>query len=55
VATGAAVSGRSRGLRQALIDDATKQLDRAVAGRELTTAQRDRILSELRDHVGEAS
>jgi len=39
------------GLEQALLDDARSQLDRAVADRELTADQRDRILSELRDHV----
>lgn len=39
------------GLKQALLDDATEQLDRAVADRRLTPAQRDRILGELRAHL----
>ena len=41
------------GLEQALIDDATTQLDRAVADRSLTAQERDRILAELRAHVGD--
>lgn len=39
------------GLQQALLDDATSQLDRAVADGRLTADERDRILSDLREHV----
>ncbi|MBS1870785.1 MAG: hypothetical protein JSS99_14115 [Actinobacteria bacterium] len=41
------------GLEQALIDDATSQLDRAVTDRRLTSAQRDAILRDLRAHVAD--
>jgi hypothetical protein len=41
------------GLQQALLDDAKSHLDRAVADRQLTSEERDRILSELREHVGD--
>jgi hypothetical protein len=41
------------GLEQALTDAATAQLDRAVADGRLTSAQRDQILRELREHVGD--
>lgn len=39
------------GLQQALLDDAQSHLDRDVADRRLTAAQRDQILSELRQHI----
>jgi len=42
------------GLEQAMIADATTQLDRAVTDRRITSAQRDEILRELREHVGDA-
>lgn len=41
------------GLKQALLDDAKSHLDRDVADRKLTAAQRDQILTELRAHVGD--
>jgi polyhydroxyalkanoate synthesis regulator phasin len=41
------------GLEQALLDAARKQLDSAVSDGKLTSDQRDRILSELRAHVGD--
>jgi len=41
------------GLEQALLDAASTQLDRAVSDGKLTSDQRDRILSELREHVDE--
>jgi len=41
------------GLEQAMLDDATSQLDRAVADGKLTSAQRDDILRELREHIGD--
>jgi len=41
------------GLEQALVDAASTQLDRAVADRKLTSDERDRILSEIREHVGD--
>lgn len=41
------------GLEQALLDDATSHLDRAVADRKLTSSQRDDILRELREHIGD--
>lgn len=41
------------GLEQALVDAATTQLDRAVADRKLTSDQRDRILSDIREHVAD--
>ena len=39
------------GLEQALLDAARTELDRAVSDGKLTSDQRDRILSELREHV----
>jgi hypothetical protein len=39
------------GLKQALLDEAQSRLDRAVADRQLTSDQREQILSELREHV----
>lgn len=41
------------GLEQALVDAARSDLDRAVADGKLTAAQRDEILSRLREHVDE--
>jgi hypothetical protein len=41
------------GLEQALVDAAKTRLDRAVADRQLTDAQRDRILSDIEEHVDE--
>jgi len=41
------------GLEQALLDDAASHLDRAVADRRLTATERDRILADLRAHVGD--
>jgi hypothetical protein len=50
----ARTQGRSvDGLRQALLDAAKTELDRAVADRTLTSDERDRILSELSEHVGD--
>jgi hypothetical protein len=39
------------GLEQALVDAARSRLDRAVADRQLTSEQRDQILSEIQQHV----
>ena len=39
------------GLKQALLDAARSDLDRAVADGRLTAAQRDEILRELQEHV----
>jgi hypothetical protein len=39
------------GLEQALVDEAERRLDRAVADRELTAEQRDEILRDIRAHV----
>ena len=41
------------GLEQALVDAAETQLDRAVADRDLSADERDRILSEIEEHVDE--
>ncbi len=41
------------GLEQALVDAAKTRLDRAVADRRLTARQRDEILREVREHVGD--
>ncbi len=41
------------GLEQALVDAARTRLDRAVADRQLTDQQRDRILSDVEEHVDE--
>lgn len=41
------------GLEQALVDAARTQLDRVVADRKLTADERDRILSEIREHVAD--
>lgn len=41
------------GLKQALLDDATSHLDRAVSDGKLTSDQRDHILSDLREHLGD--
>jgi hypothetical protein len=41
------------GLEQALVDEASAQLDRAVADRRLTADERDRILSDIEEHVGD--
>lgn len=41
------------GLQQALLDAARARLDRAVANRRITSAQRDAILKELQQHVGD--
>jgi hypothetical protein len=41
------------GLEQAIIDNAKKRLDQAVAKGTLTQAQADQILSELKEHVSE--
>jgi len=50
----ARAQGRSvDGLQQALLDAARTQLDRAVVDRRLTADERDRILTELREHVGD--
>jgi len=39
------------GLNQALVDAARSRLDRAVADRQLTAEQRDRILRDIEEHV----
>ena len=39
------------GLEQALVDAARTRLDRAVADRDLTATERDRILSDVEEHV----
>jgi hypothetical protein len=41
------------GLQQALVDDAKAQLARAVADGKLTSAQRDRILRQVQEHVAD--
>lgn len=41
------------GLQQALLDAARARLDRAVANGRLTSAQRDAILRDLRQHVAD--
>ena len=41
------------GLEQALVDEARTRLDRAVADRQLTSEQRDRILREVQEHVAD--
>jgi hypothetical protein len=41
------------GLEQALLSAARDRLDRAVAAGRLTSDQRDRILSDLQQHVGD--
>jgi hypothetical protein len=41
------------GLEQALVDEAKSRLDRAVADRQLTSDQRDRILREVQEHVAD--
>jgi hypothetical protein len=41
------------GLQQALVDAAASRVDRAVADRQLTDQQRNRILSDIREHVDE--
>ncbi|HWI73893.1 MAG TPA: hypothetical protein VNT55_18170 [Baekduia sp.] len=38
-------------VKQAITDGVTKELDQAVADKKLTSAQRDRILKELTDHL----
>jgi hypothetical protein len=48
----ASAQGKSvDGLKQALVDAAKSRLDRAVADRQLTAEQRDRILRDVEDHV----
>jgi hypothetical protein len=39
------------GLTQALVDDAKKHLDRAVADGHLTQAQEDQFLSQIKQHI----
>jgi len=52
LAEAARVEGKSvDGLEQALIDEARSRLDGAVADGRLTSEQRDRILSDLEQHV----
>ncbi|MGN6187762.1 MAG: hypothetical protein ACTHOE_02585 [Conexibacter sp.] len=48
----ASAQGKSvDGLKQALLDDAKSHLDRAVADRRLTSAQRDQILKDIQQHL----
>lgn len=50
----ASAEGKSvDGLKQALVDAAEARLDRAVQERDLTSAERDRILRDLEEHVDE--
>jgi hypothetical protein len=41
------------GLEQALVDEAKARLDRAVADGDLTSEQREQILSEVQEHVAD--
>jgi len=50
----ASAQGKSvDGLRQALVDAARTQLDRAVADRRITSDQRDQILRDIQQHVAD--